>query len=234
MLTRTLVATTLVLGFAQSVSATPLEPLPACIEATLARYLALEGGCSVGDEIGFSDFSFSVIVSGGGAVPIGASDITVTPTLVGDQAILAFASSGFSVTGSGFVTYLLAYSIDPHPILGGFDDFLIADSPTFPGLASITTDLCLGALFIEGCSEPGTPESLRVFHNGITSQLTDGVTFPPLALIGVRNTIELQANGANADFLGFSNGVTSTVPEPGSWLLIGSGLLGARLFRRRT
>ncbi len=220
-------------GLARAGFATPFVPPPACVTTTLDNYLALgAGGCSI-DEIGFSNFNFSVLSAGGGADPIPASAILVTPTLNGENGSLTFSSAGFSVTGSQFVTYLLGYSIDPHPIIRGFDDELDVDGPTFPGSASVTTDLCLLATFTgDLCLPPGVPASLNVFDNGVTAQLSDAVGFTPLAVIGVRNTIDLHANGANADFTSLTNSAVE-VPEPAAWLLVSSGLLGLLVRRRR-
>jgi hypothetical protein len=233
MLRGILVTTALALGVTGSVSATPFVLPPPCATDTLASYVLLgSAGCSIG-EVGFTGFSFSVIASGGGAVPLTASAITVTPTLDGVRSSLTFSSTGFSVVGSEFVTYQAGYTADPHPIIHGFDNALVADSPTFPGLVSITTDLCLGAAFTgTSCLAPGVPDSVNVFHNGVTTQLFDATAFAPLAVLGVLNTIDLQANGANADFDSFTN-TTVLVPEPAGALLIASGLLGLGLLRPR-
>lgn len=234
MRTRILVTVGLLLGVAPPLFATPFVLPPACVANTLDQYLLLgPAGCSVGDEVAFNGFTFAVTSAGGGATPIAASDIVITPTAAGFASSLTFASTGFSVTGAEFVTYQIGYTIDPHPILSGFEDVLDASSPVFPGLASITTDLCVGAAFTgTSCLFPGVPDAVQVFHNGIVTQLVDSTTFTPVALLGVLNTIELQANGASADFDSVTNTVT-IVPEPATFLLIGSGLLCSRLLRRR-
>ena len=235
MRTRILVTVGLLLGVTPPLFATPFVPPPACVAGTLDQYLLLDpAGCSIGSEVAFSGFSFAVVFAGGGAIPIAASDIVVTPTLAGLESSLTFASSGFSVTGEAFATYHIGYTIDPHPILSGFSSALRADSPVFPGLVSITTDLCLGAAFTgTSCVPAGVSDAVQVFHNGIVAQLTDSTAFMPLAVLGVLNTIDLQANGASADFDSLTNTVT-IVPEPATWLLIGSGVLGSRLLRRRS
>jgi hypothetical protein len=227
------VTVALTLGIASAASATPFVPPPVCPTATLDVYLRLpSNGCSVGG-IGFGDFAFSVVDVGGNATPITASDILVTPSSVGSTRSLTFSSPGFSVVGDEFVTYRLAYASDPHPIIRGFRDALDAESPTAPGFVTITTNLCLGGVFDElNCLPPATPAFVSVFHAGTTSDLVDSVSFAPLALLGVINTIELRANGANADFTSFTNS-EDIVPEPTTWMLIGSGLSAIGLLRAR-
>lgn len=229
----------LVVGLSSPALATPIFFAPACTTGSLASYIALgggpNGGCSIDTEVRFYDFSFTVLSSGGGAVPVSASSIVVTPVLAGDARRLTFSSSGFSVIGSESVTYLLAYTVDPHPIIRGGRTFMDTFTPVAPGVASITTDLCIGAAFGGTLVTPtcaGGTATLNVFHDGISPQLSDSTTFSDVADLGVRNTIELNANGASADFRSFTND-TVVSPEPATWLLMTSGLLAIRSARRR-
>jgi len=144
-------------------------------------------------------------------------------------------SGGFSVTGAQSVQYLITYTVDPHPILRGFGDTLLTNTPVFPGLATVTTDLCInapfgGTILVPTCA--GTPASLSVFHNGTSFTLTDSTTFAPTADLGVRNTVTLTANGASASITGFANS-SQVTPEPMTILLLGSGLAGLIASRAR-
>ncbi|HYZ24199.1 MAG TPA: hypothetical protein VE690_18770 [Rhodopila sp.] len=177
----------------------------------------------------FYDFAFSVLAVGGGALPVASSAVAVNPAKIGEDYLLTFSSAGFSVSGSEFVRYLLAYTVDPHPILT-FESSMEVDSPVFPGIASITTNLCLNAPFA-GAVCPTTTASVTVFDNGITSQPVQSVSFPPINILGVRNEILLQANGASADFSSLTNKV-GFVPEPAGWLLAGPALVAALVLCR--
>ncbi len=190
----------------------------------LSTYVGLgSGGCDVG-PLTVKDFSFSVISSGGGATPMASADITVTTEFGADFFGLSFSSPDFSVTGSQSVSYLLAYTWDPTGDMRGLGDVLD------PGSVDILTDGCVGAAF-SGSSCSGTPVSVHVFES-VTSHLTDFVAFSPTGLLGIRNTISLNANGSSASFNAIENDVY--IPEPNTILLFACGLMGLatrRLFR---
>jgi hypothetical protein len=195
----------------------------ACVAgATLASYEALGvGGCTIGPQT-VDDFTFSVVSSGGGAIPLADTDITVTPTFGPDFYGVQFASTGFLVTGAGFVNYLIGYTWDSIPIRGMGD---VLD----PGTVDILTNGCVGAAFA-GASCGGTPVSVDVN----LGQLTDFVAFSPTTILGVRNNISLNANGTSASFDSIENDAYVT-PEPASFLLAGLGMamLAAGVRRRR-
>jgi hypothetical protein len=218
-------------------STIPEDELP-CVSASLSTYIALGTmGCSVG-RLQFRDFEFSVITSGGGAVPVTPANVNVTPLPASNQAGVNIASSGFNVMGSQFVQYLLTYTIDPGPpIIDGDDMSLFTQTPVFPGLASITSVKCVGAAFVEGACQ-GNVVTENVFHNGTTFSLTAHATFTPTDIVGVQTTIDLEANGASANFSSFSDSANET-PEPASAILVCAamalGLPGAkRLLARRS
>jgi MYXO-CTERM domain-containing protein len=198
---------------------------PLCISGnSLATYEALgSGGCTVGPLL-VKDFVFSVLSPGGGVVPIGAADITITTQPSAPNFGLSLSSAGFSVTGSEFVTYVVGYTWDPSGDIRSASDVLD------PGQADIVTDLCAGAEFV-GTFCSATALSLHVFEGGST-QLTDSVLFGPVAVLGVSNNIMLDANGGSAGFNSLSN--ETTVPEPAYGPWAAAGLLALARLRRRS
>lgn len=201
-----------------------------CVVNPLTTYISLGGtGCDLG-PFTIKDFNFSVVTSGGGATPIGASSITVTPLTAPLSYGFSFSSSGFSVTGEQSVTYLLEYFWDPGPIRS-LEDVLFAESPVAPGRAIVATTACLDAPFDFGVCLT-TPVFSTVFHYGAgNTYLSDTVDFPTVYLLGIRHEIILEANGASSDFSSFQSSVLLT-PEP-AWLLPGGLLLLAGLRRLR-
>ena len=181
---------------------------------TLSSYEALGAtGCTIGPQT-VSDFTFSVVSVGGGAVAVADTNIFVTPTFGPDYYGALFASTDFVVTGTGFVNYLIAFTWDSIPIHGMGD---VLD----PGNANILTDGCVGAAFV-GTSCSGTSVSVTVNP----SQLTDTVFFSPTAILGVRNNISLGPG--DSSFGGIEDDAYVT-PEPASLLLAALGLSGILL-----
>jgi len=165
------------------------------------------------------DFSYSSVSTN---VAITDSDITVTPVFGPDSFGLLFSSTLWNISGSQFAHYLLAYTWDPGSIRS-LEDILNTSTPVAPGVAKITTDACRDAAFVGAfCST--TVDTIVVSHDGITPNLVAAVNYsPPIGTIGIRNLIELDANGASSQFDSFSN--TVFVPEAGSWLMVLGGLL---------
>jgi hypothetical protein len=193
-----------------------------CVTDLLSNYLTLPpSGCSIG-TLNVVNFNYTLIA---GTVAINASDITVTPQVAGNVLGLQFSSSKFSVSSPDFAQYLLTYTWDPGDIRSAND--ILSDPVVFPGLAQITKDLCPGAAFSGStCSAPVV--QLNVFDNGITSQLLDSANFsPPIAILGVRDTIDLDARtGGSVEIDNFINQVV--IPEPDGVPV--AGLLGIGLW----
>ena len=207
--------------------ATSIGPAPLCVPDTLAAYMLLvpAQGCTIADSVKVSDFEFDVV--GFSGAPLDASEILVTP-VIGPSARYALNfSAAFSVTGSEFETYEIRYIFDPNDIRS-LEDVMTANSPVAPGLASVDTFGCLGSGYAPNC--PGPEVSLNVFHNGVMFVPVDqAAVVPPQVILGIRNVIDLQANGASADFTSIENAVY-LVPEPATWItvLAGSAILALR------
>ena len=202
-----------------------------CTTGTLDTYMALSSaGCTIG-QLTFARFGFQTVSSSGGATAITPSQIMVTPTVSGGQYGLTYSSNAFSATAGQKIQYLLAYSIADPPIIHGFATAMKTDPPVFPGIASITSNECLGAEFT-GSTCPGPTDSETVFSNGVVSSLSAEDFFPSVSLIDDQTTITLDASsGGSAEFQSFSESAVSS-PEPAEALATGIALL-MLLFRRR-
>jgi hypothetical protein len=161
------------------------------------------------------------------------TQITVTPGTNPGRPSLNFASSGFNVAVNGSVQYLIAYTWDPSNPIQSMDDFMDPPSAVL-GFAKVTTAGCLGAAWTAGptCST-GTTASVQVFDNNGVTQFNNSVTFTPVFILGIRNTIDLQALGGSASFDSFGN--EGVLPEPATWGCCAAGLalLAMRLRRVR-
>jgi hypothetical protein len=90
-----------------------------------------------------------------------------------------------------------------------------------PGTVTITTQGCKNSAF--PCL-PADTVTVMVFDFDTTKHLVDSLAFsPPLSpgVLGIQNIIDLEANGASAEFTSFTNQVTPS-PEPATF---GVGLM---------
>ena len=211
------------LVFAVAICTTGLFAGP-CVPDLLSNYEALgSGGCSVG-PFNVKSFSYTLISS---TVTIADTDITVTPIFGLGSFGLTFSSTKFDVSGTDSAKYLLAYTWDPGTVRS-LEDILNTSTPVAPGFAQISTDACVDAAF-SGASCSTFVDTIVVNHDGITPNLNASVAFSPtIGTVGIRNTIELDANGASSEFKDFSN--ILFVPEPST--VIGGLFAAALAFRR--
>jgi hypothetical protein len=177
-----------------------------CVTDTLFDYEALGvTGCQLG-ALTVNNFGYSN-VSG---LTIPDTAITVTPTFTTGSWTLMFSSSDFDVTGTDSSVDLLTYTFDPGDIRS-LEDILNAHSPVFPGLAQITTEDCEDAAFVGATCSTST-DTIVVSDDGHTLTSPASVSFTPgVGTVGIRDTIELDANGASSEFSSFEN--TTAVPE---------------------
>ena len=192
-------------------------PIP-CVTGTLSDYLALPpDGCVTSNDYFFMHFTFTT------DLPIAASQIIITPLLQG----LIFSSNALMVTGSQSGSVSIGYTVDPKPP----DDYRGTQSLSVPdpGSVSTTTDLCIGSPFSPLGSIACPASALTVTMSA--PELTSSIQFPPNKLVGVQNTILLDANGGTAALLSLRQEFETTVPEPATIITTAAILLF--LWRRR-
>jgi hypothetical protein len=216
--------------FATIAFASPLPVPPACGSGTLATYLTLTNGCTIGPQptFTFSNFAFAATVLQGSPAVLTAGEINVAPSNPASNSLnLVFSSSGFQVGTGQSVQYVISYNIDPPPpeILHFAAD--IDPAPT-SGLAQVTTDLCVNGFFTGGVCPTGLTDTLNVFISASGDVLTDSVNFSgTIAKLGVVDTITLRGGSAPSDpasFSSFGNDTFTSVPEPVSGFVAAWGL----------
>jgi hypothetical protein len=202
-----------------------------CATDSLFNYEALgAGGCTV-KGLPFSGFTFSVVFANGGAVPVTAGQITVSPVDPDLEGGLNFASDGFSVSAGQSVEYQISYSVDDPPIIHGWD-LQLFDPVTPPATITITSMECLGSAFSGTSCPTSSTVTNTVSDNGTTPVLRDKEYFPITRTVGVLTTIELDAHlGGSASFTSITQQAV-LAPEPWPAMLTPSGLL-LLVFARR-
>jgi PEP-CTERM motif len=208
-----------------------------CPVTTLDAYLGSGYSCGIGDKT-FSNFLYTgTSTPAGFAIP--ASGVGVTPITTPGNPGFQFSAGWFASTSSGIMEQdsLIQYTANVNQ--GGAlitDLSLSIGGVGWTGTGSVVVDetACLGAVF-PSCSG-GQVITLNVFDSSAGSKLFDSASFAGVSEVDLEKDIEVVAgsNGSASVSLVTNQFSEGQVPEPGSLVLFGTGIVGiAGLLRRK-
>jgi len=196
-------AFTATIGLLCLVSTALAAPAP-CAPGTLDTYIALgTTGCTVGNIL-FADFQYAHKASGG-AQPIRANQIQVTPTLqVPEAGLLSFAAKWQVSSGQSQDSYI-RYSVSG-----------ISGSSTSASLTLQLGTAQVGLAGIARVDEDTNVGDLHVYVQCVEvcrSQSADTLTFTPAtAVLPVLNHLHVGATNGSTSLSGFSTTVNLCPP----------------------
>ena len=189
----------------------------------LLSFYAANGGCTLGDKL-FDGFAYTA--GGSGINDVNVNFQVINPTTYSVR-FTPVANGGQTTWNPGFN---LSYNVSVQAPFAaqGYRIALLNDQSFYPvGATGDVTTFCLTSPAL-GC---------KTAING-----ADTVTFPTSGTIGA-TTVTNPASyttqgslsfGAGASTLGsIEASVTQVVPEPATFLLLGGGLVGFALYRRK-
>lgn len=226
-----------------AMSATALAtPIPTCVQNTLASYEALDatGGCEINNLL-FDNFSD--MESSAGANQLNAGQITVTPDFTLLDEGLQFTAS-WSVASPAAMDSAISFTVQTVNGADTLDDISLSatEVSTGNGLSGVIETYCVGSLKGAGNHCPSTLDTISVSdppgqNNGPVTQ-TYGLTNE----LSVTKDIDVssgfayngQPSTASISVVDNNYSQIGAVPEPISFVLVGAGLLGVGLMRRRS
>ena len=206
-----------------------------CPSTTFDQYLGSGYSCTINDQT-YHDFAYTGTSNPPG-FQIGAGSIGVAPITTPGNPGLQW-SAGWGVgTGLGILSQDSLFQFAVSSTNPMTDLSLSIAGVGFTGTGSVNVDetACLGAM-LPSCTG-GTIVSLSVFANSQGQQLFDQVNFAGVNLISVSKDLLVQSGSNGSAEVSvvtdqFSEG-SGTVPEPGTFGMLGAGVLAAAGFARR-
>jgi hypothetical protein len=201
-----------------------------CIVTSYDQYLGSGFSCGLGDTTA-ANFSYST--SGSSQMP--ATSITVNPITAQNNPGLLF-NAPWGAVGSDTQNSLIGFTITAGS--AEIDDLsliMFGASTVGNGLVTVSETYCAGDTFANLCAN-GIEGTLSTYLGNSLSKLSDSATFGAVSVVDVVKSVNLLGGGSGSFAVlgGVENQFSEVVPEPGSLVLLGSGIgCLAGVMRRR-
>ena len=204
-----------------------------CPSTTLDVYLAPGFSCVSGNLL-FGNFSYTNSAAPDGTA-IQSSSLFVTPltNTLNEGFMFTAAWQVAPVAAGSFQDSKIAFTVSTSDNTATINNLSLFFNGTAsgPGSSSVTEQFCLGGS-VSNCSQPIG----QIQVTNPPAKFNDVIFFSPVSTVGVSKDINVNSGSTGSAFISqVANryGQTSAVPEPLSYLLVGVGLLGLGLIRKR-
>lgn len=198
-----------------------------CIVQGYDQYIGTS--CGINDKT-FDNFTYSTA----GTNQLPASSITVNPINTPNNPGFLFAAP-WNAVGNQTQDSLIGFTVHDNsgPNIIDLSLYMFGGATLGNGFASVSETYCAGDTFADLCAH-GTEGTLSTYLGNGLSKLHDSVSFSGVQVVDVVKDVELLGggNGGFAVLSGVENQF-SEVPEPGSMVLFGSGIIGLAGVARR-